>query len=150
MDVNGWELYYFKLFSVQLTDLENAVQKLKAENPDTYKQHPKTKLLASVYNAIINRVPADPNHKQFFLGNTLGSKYRSWKRVKQGLPNRYRLFFKLTAAPKKIIYVWFNDETTLRKEGAKTDVYVVFCKMLNNGQVPDSIDDLLKHSTNHR
>lgn len=71
MDINGWKIYYFKLFSVQLTDLENAVQKLKTENPDTYKHHPKTKRLASVYNSVTNRVPSDPTHKQFLLGNTL-------------------------------------------------------------------------------
>lgn len=146
MDINGWKIYYFRLFSVQLTDLEEAVQKLKTESPATYKHHPKTKLLASVYNSIINRVPSDPTHKQFLLGNTLGKSYRSWRRVKKGLPNRYRLFFKFKATPKKIVYVWFNDETTLRKEGAKTDVYVVFCNMLKNNRIPDSIDTLLKAS----
>ncbi len=146
MDRNGWKIYYFRLFSVQLTNLEKAVQKLKTESPDTYKHHPKTKLLASVYNSITNRVPSDPDHKQFLLGNTLGQSYRGWRRVKQGLPNRYRLFFKFKATPKKIVYVWLNDETTLRKKGSKTDVYVVFCKMLKSNRIPDSIDTLLKGS----
>ncbi len=32
-----------------------------------------------------------------------------------------------------IIYVWFNDENTLRKAGAKTDLYETFKRMLARG-----------------
>lgn len=146
MNIKGWNIYYYKLFFVQLTNLENIVQKLKTENPSTYKSHPKTKLLASVYNSIRERVPSDPTHEQFLLGSTLGGSYRSWRRIKNGLPNRYRLFFKFSTSSQNIVYVWLNDETTLRKAGSKTDVYVVFCKMLKNNEVPDSIDNLIENS----
>ena len=38
-----------------------------------------------------------------------------------------KLFFQFNSnAPKTIIYVWMNDETTQRKAGSKTDVYAVF------------------------
>jgi len=40
------------------------------------------------------------------------------------------------------VYVWFNDEYTLRKAGSKTDVYEAFRRMLLRGEVPASIKDL--------
>jgi len=59
----------------------------------------------------------------------------------------HRLFFRFTSKPVKVIvYVWFNDEDTLRKAGSKTDVYEVFKRMLGRGQVPTSITDLLHES----
>jgi toxin YhaV len=42
-----------------------------------------------------------------------------------------------------IVYVWFNDEDTLRKAGAKTDVYEAFRRMLMKGLIPASIEDLV-------
>jgi toxin YhaV len=44
---------------------------------------------------------------------------------------------------KVIVYVWFNDEYTLRKVGSKTDVYAAFKRMLARGVVPSDIDALL-------
>ena len=64
------------------------------------------------------------------------------------MPDRYRLFFRFASKPiKLIVYVWFNDEGTLRKAGSKTVVYDVFKKMLSRGQVPASVADLLAKST---
>ena len=140
----GWNLYYFRIFETQLIGLKERVIKLKAKDPDSYKKHKSTKLLASVYQVILDDVPTNPSDSKFLLGNTLGKGYRHWKRVKKGLPNRYRLFFRYENKQKVIIYVWMNDQGTLRKEGSKTDVYTVFEKMLTKGMVPDSIDDLLK------
>ena len=111
------------------------------------KAHPRTRLLASVYKAITERVPASPDHADFRLGKTLGRDYGNWRRVKKGLPERYRLFFRFASKPVKlIVYVWFNDEDTLRKAGSKTDVYETFRRMLARGEVPDSIDHLLRES----
>ena len=42
-----------------------------------------------------------------------------------------------------IVYVWFYDEDTLRKAGAKTDVYETFKRMLARGVVPTDIAALL-------
>jgi hypothetical protein len=42
---------------------------------------------------------------------------------------------------------WFNDEDTLRKAGAKSDVYEVFRRMLIRGQVPTSLEELPTQST---
>lgn len=148
MIANGWQLFYFKLFKAALDDLEETVSKLARQNPDGYKSHPKTRLLASIYKAITQLVPADPDHPDFRLGKTLGAEYTNWRRVKRGMPDRYRLFFRFASQPVKlIVYVWFNDEDTLRKAGAKTDVYEVFRRMLSRGQVPASLKELVAEST---
>jgi len=148
MIANGWQLFYFKFFKVALDELEQTVTKLAAQDPAGYKSHPKTRLLASIYKAITETVPADPDHPDFRLGKTLGAEYTNWRRVKKGMPDRYRLFFRFASRPiKLIVYVWFNDEDTLRKAGSKTDVYEVFRRMLSRGQVPTSINELLAEST---
>lgn len=144
---NGWQLFYFKLFKAALDELEQAVAKLARQNPTRYKSHPKTRLLASVYKAITQTVPANPDHPDFRLGKTLGAEYSHWRRVKKGLPDRYRLFFRFASSPiKLIVYVWFNDEDSLRKAGSRTDVYEAFKRMLMRGEVPLSINDLLAES----
>ncbi len=100
-----------------------------------------------MYKAILQTVPANPDHQDFRLGKALGTGYGNWRRVKKGMPDRYRLFFRFASRPVKIIvYVWFNDEDTLRKAGSKTDVYGAFRRMLARGEVPDGIEALLKES----
>ncbi|VAW82805.1 hypothetical protein MNBD_GAMMA12-602 [hydrothermal vent metagenome] len=141
--VNGWHLYQYPLFAEQLTSLKNDVKNLKKNDPEHYQSHPKTKLLASIFKAINKTVPDNPEHPDFRQGNTLGKDNRHWRRVKKGIPNRYRLFFRFNSTPPAIIYVWINDEHTLRKEGAKTDCYTVFKKKLKRGEIPDSIESLI-------
>ena len=140
----GWRLYYFRIFQAALDELEATVTQLAREKPNTYKTHPKTKLLASVYKAITDTVPSNPAAPEFRLGKTLGAQNTHWRRVKKGLPERYRLFFRFASSPTKVIvYVWFNDEDSLRKAGAKTDVYETFQSMLARGVVPGGIGELL-------
>ena len=147
MIANGWQLFYFKLFKVALDELEQEVTKLAEHDPAGYKSHPKTRLLASVYKAIMQVVPTNPDHPDFRLGKTLGAEHTNWRRVKKGMPDRYRLFFRFASKPVKVIvYVWFNDEDTLRKAGSKTDVYEVFKRLLSRGQVPSEIKELLAES----
>ncbi len=147
MIANGWGLYYFRIFKAALDELEAAVTQLAQDDPKGYKTHPKTKLLASVYKAITEVVPTNPDAPEFRLGKTLGPDNTNWRRVKKGLPDRYRLFFRFASSPVKVIvYVWFNDEDTLRKAGAKTDVYETFKRMLARGVVPGSIGELLSES----
>lgn len=149
MEINGWQLYYFRAFAAALGELESQVAALAASDPLGYIAHPRTRLLASVYNAITERVPANPDHPGFRLGKTLGKDYGNWRRVKKGLPERYRLFFRFASKPVKlIVYVWFNDEDTLRKAGSKSDVYETFRRMLERGDVPQGIDHLLEESAN--
>ena len=147
MIANGWGLYYFRIFKAALDELEAVVTQLAQDDPKGYKTHPKVKLLASVYKAITEVVPANPDVPEFRLGKTLGADYNNWRRVKKGMPDRYRLFFRSASSPVKVIvYVWFNDEDTVRKAGAKTDVYETFKRMLARGVVPGSIGELLADS----
>jgi toxin YhaV len=145
MLANGWSLYYHRVFKAALDELEAVVTKLAAADPAGYRAHPKTKLLASVYNAITKLVPANPDAPDFRLGKTLVAQNTHWRRVKKGMPDRYRLFFRFASNPVKVIvYVWFDDEDTLRKAGAKTDVYETFKRMLARGWVPSSTAELLE------
>ena len=147
MVVNGWKLHYFRPFAAALDELEAQVTELARRDPAGYKSHPKTRLLASLHKAITQAVPAGPDHPAFRLGKALGSEYANWRRVRKGMPDRYRLFFRFASRPAKIVvYVWFNDEDTLRKAGSKTDVYQAFRRMLARGEVPDRIEALLKDS----
>ena len=144
MIANGWGLYYHRTFQAALDELEAAVSQLATQDPKGYKAHPKTKLLASIYRAITELVPANPDAADFRFGKTLGADNSNWRRVKKGMPDQYRLFFRLASSPVKVIvYVWFNDEDTLRKAGSKTDVYETFKRMLGRGAVPLGIDELL-------
>jgi toxin YhaV len=147
MIANGWRLYYFHTFKAVLDELEAFVTELAEKDPKGYRTHPKAKLLASVYRAVTELVPANPDASDFRLGKTLGSGNTNWRRDKKGMPNRYRLFFRFASNPVKVIvYVWFNDEDTLRKAGSKTDVYETFKRMLARGAVPTDIHDLLANS----
>ena len=148
MIANGWQLFYYKAFKAALDELEVVVTRLAANDPTGYKAHPKTRLLTSVYRAITQLVPANPDAPDFRLGKTLGPEHTHWRRVKKGMPDRYRLFFRFASHPTQVIvYVWFNDEDTLRKAGSKSDVYESFKRLLARGVVPTRIEDLLSHSS---
>ncbi len=143
--VNGWGIFYFRLFKARLDVLEREVLAILEKDPEGFERHPKVKLLKAVLDNIKVNVPRDPNHKDYRLGTTLGKEYTDWRRVKKHrLPPRYRLFFKFTSTDNKIVYAWLNDEHSIRKDGAKNDVYQVFKRMLSRGEVPNQIEDLIK------
>jgi toxin YhaV len=120
------------------------VTRLASENPQGYASHPAAKLLATINHYITEAIPRDPNSSEFRQGNTLGPGNRHWFRAK--FHGRYRLFYRFSGQDKLIIYVWINDETSLRKEGSKTDPYVSFKAMLEAGDPPGSFADLLRAS----
>lgn len=141
----GWELYAHDYFIERLQKLIETVEKLAEQDPSGFFDHSDYKFFDRVTNAIYEDVPSDPQHDKFLLGNTLGRDHKHWKRIKSGLPDRYRLFFQFrSSSPRAIIYVWLNDQRTLRKDGDKKDVYTVFKKMLTREEVPDTWDELLE------
>jgi|SRR5579872_500178 len=144
MEVNGWRLYQYPLFGNQLRKLTESVEQLAKTQPDTYKEHPGTKLLAAIYRLITETIPRGPDAPQFRQGDTLGSGNRHWFRAK--FHQRYRLFFRFSTKNKVIVYVWVNDELTLRKAGSKTDAYAVFKAMLDAGDPPQSLEALLQRA----
>lgn len=144
---NGWELYATIFFENQLDQLIEDVERLAIHDPLFY-HHKKYKLLLAIQDNIYNKVPENPNDSKYRLGTTLGKQHAHWRRVKKNnLPPRYRLFFQFRSDAKTIIYAWLNDEATLRKEGAKTDVYAVFESMLAKGKPPTTWDELIKMVT---
>lgn len=147
MNTRDWKIYYTPGFKNQYEDLHKTVLKLKDRNPKGYKSNPVTKLLLAVHKAVNVDVPANPQHPKFNLGNTIGPKYRAWKRVKKGMPSRYRLFFRFSSSDRSIIFSWLNDEFNMRKEGDKHDVYRAFERLLDRGEIPNEYSALLETST---
>ena len=124
------------------------VEGLAKQDSQGYRNHPKTKLLKRTLDLILVEIPRDPNAAEFQLGNTLGAAYRHWRRAK--FLGRFRLFFRFSSTHKVIVYAWVNDETTLRKAGAKTDPYTVFTKLLQEGNPPDNWDALFREAAGPR
>jgi toxin YhaV len=137
----GWEIYFHpQLFAQQYQEILARVQKLQATlAPDDYKTHPTVKLLAAMTIGIEEKIPSDPGAAHFALTGTL-KKYSRMK--KMGLPGRYRLFFRVFDTPemKAIIILWLGYP---RKEGDKKDCYAVFTKMVDRGQFPENMAELM-------
>lgn len=144
MERNGWSLFQHPLFAEQFRSLTTAVEELAQSDPKGFQAHPRTKLLYTIRRFILESIPTNPNAPEFRQGNTLGEDNRHWFRAK--FHERFRLFFRFSSKDKVIVYVWVNDESTLRKRGASTDVYEVFKRMLGSGYPPHSFDELLKQS----
>jgi|SRR5271155_3972730 len=142
MEANGWRLYQHRLFAMQVRKLTEEVEKLRAAQPDSYAQSPKTKLLASIYRLVTEIIPRDPGAREFRQGDTLGPENRHWFRAK--FHQRYRLFFRFSSKEKVIVYAWVNDESSLRKAGSRTDAYAVFRAMLAAGDPPATFEALFR------
>lgn len=139
---HGWNLFVSDHFRDRVEPLISEVERLKATDPDGYTAHPSTKLLRAVFKATTDRVPRGPDATEFRLGQSLGAGRGHWRRVKSDLPPRHRLFFRFDTTSRSIVYVWFNDDGTLRKAGARTDVYKIFGQMLERCEIPDDFETL--------
>src|SRR5260370_42713980 len=95
---NGWRLYAHPPFSQRLETLIRTVAALEKRHPQSYRNHPKTKLLKRTLDLILIEIPRDPNAAEFQLGNTLGVAYRHWRRAK--FVGRFRLFFRSSSTHK--------------------------------------------------
>ena len=93
---------------------------------------------------MMEAIPQDPSRVEYRQGNTLGVRYRHWRRARIG--RRFRLFFRYDGRAKVIVYAWLNDERTVRSSGSKTDPYAVFARMLAQGSPPDDWDSLITAS----
>jgi len=142
LKVNGWTIYAHPLFLEQLDALTRKVQRLQARDPQGYRSKPATKRLAAIVKLAKHDIPQDPAGPQYRQGNTLGSEHTHWCRAK--FYHQYRLFFRYDLASRILNYAWVNDESTKRAYDSKHDAYAVFRKMLENGNPPDTWDDLWK------
>jgi toxin YhaV len=141
----GWWLLSWPAFQAQFDGLVDAVKRLREKDPEEYRRHPKTKLLATIVRLITEDIPRDPGHSNFRQGGTLGTEYTSWFRAK--FHSRFRLFYRFDSQRKAIVYAWMNDESGMRKESDRNDPYHVFRRMLERGKPPTSFDDLLRKSS---
>jgi len=137
----GWPLYRWGPFAEAWDTLVADVRALRDEQPDDYKTHPKTRFLARLRQIVLTEIPSNPGDDRYQLGKSLGADAKFWRRAKWN--QRFRVFFRYRSDPKLIVYVWLNDDRTLRQIGAKTDVYTVFRAMLERGKAPSSWDDLV-------
>lgn len=139
-----WRLFAHPAFNEPFHRLVAEVEALRRKNPAGYASHPKAKLLKRILELIKTEIPRDPGAREYNLGNTLGPRYRHWRRAK--FLGRFRLFFRYSSEHHSILYVWINDENSLRKAGDKNDPYALFEKGLASGNPPDSWDELMKQS----
>ena len=97
--------------------------------------HPDVKLLAAVVRIARTIVPADPDHPDFRLRGNLAR----FRRAKgHGMPSRYRLFWVFSSRARAIVFLYLNDASTLRKQGAKSDPYERFSAPARRGEIgPD-------------
>jgi len=88
MEAHGWRLFQHRLFEVQRRELIETVEQLLIRQPETYNDHPKTKLLATIRRYVTEMIPRDPRAPAFRQGDTLGPENRHWFRAK--FHQRYR------------------------------------------------------------
>lgn len=135
--INGWTILFHPLFNDQWQQLLDLVKSLKSRLPQQdFVKHPQVKLFKALTVGIEEKIPNDPTASYFALKKPL-DKYSRLK--KMGLPNRYRLFFKVFPQQKTIIILWLGFP---RKEGDKKDCYRVFAKMIKKGQFPLDLKDI--------
>jgi toxin YhaV len=137
----GWEIYFHpELFERQYDELRTRVSKLQEElPPEDFKTHATVKLFAALTIGILEKIPTDPLSSRFALVGAL----KGYSRMKKmGLPGRYRLFFRVFDSDemKAIVILWLGYP---RKEGDKNDCYTVFTKMVERGEFPKDLDELM-------
>lgn len=140
LKANGWTIYAHPLFLEQVDVLTSKVKRLQAKDPRGYRSKSATKRLAAIVKLVKNDIPQNPAGPQYRQGNTLGAEHTHWCRAK--FYQQYRLFFRYDLASKILIFAWVNDESAKRAYDTKQDAYAVFRKMLENGNPPDSWNDL--------
>lgn len=148
------ELYHYELF-VQYHEMKERALRLMQEDPEGFMHREEVKFFARVRRSM-DACLSDPAHedyrcgttlaKQVYQGKPLGKGYSHWRRIKHGMPQRYRLFFQFSSEARELIFAWLNDQTTLRKDGSKTDAYAVFARLVASGKIPNPFDELRKES----
>jgi toxin YhaV len=136
-----------QLLIAQFDKLVVAAERARQSDPVDWQGNANVKLLASLRDLMLDRVPRDPLAAAFRQGNTLGPAHHHWFRAKFGA-NRFRLFFRADSTARIVVYAWVNDRGTLRKSGATSDPYAVFAGMLEAGNPPDDWPTLLAAAQN--
>jgi len=144
MERHGWVLLFHDCIVAQLQKLYTAAQRAERKDPHHFERNNNVKLFRALNQLILETVPSNPARTEYRQGNTLGAAHRHWRRAKIG--RRFRLFFRYDSQARTIVFAWVNDEQTLRSSGSQSDPYIVFKKMLERGNPPDSWDQLIAES----
>lgn len=139
--VHGWTVFAHPLFLAQLEALIQQVDAVRQKDPVDYVKKNASKRLAAISKLAFDIIPQDPARPEYRQGGPLGDDHKHWFRAK--FFQQYRLFFRYHAQSRIIVYAWVNDEDTKRAYNSSDDAYLVFRKMLENGQPPDDWDTLL-------
>jgi toxin YhaV len=141
--VHGWIIRAHPLFLDQLERLTSAVEREATRKPDSFRSSANFKLLVALKKLMTDVIPADPTSPTFRQGGTLGPERKHWFRAKFG-NGRFRLFFRYNSSAKVLVFAWVNDADSLRSYGSRSDAYAVFRAMLEDGNPPDSWQELLE------
>lgn len=146
--IHGWTVFAHPLFLAQLEALTRQVDVFRQKDPVGYVKKNASKRLAAISKLAFDIIPQDPARPEYRQGGTLGNDHQHWFRAK--FFQQYRLFFRYHTQSKVIVYAWVNDEDTRRAYNSSDDAYLVFRKMLENGQPPDDWDTLLAEAESIR
>ena len=108
MERHGWRILFHPELVRQLGKLKEARERARRKAPHGFASNANVKLLRAAYRAMMEAVPQDPPRVEYRQGNTLGTRYRHWRRARIG--RRFRLFFRYDDRAKVIVYAWMNDE----------------------------------------
>ena len=100
------------LLDAQLDHLNAKVYRAYMRLGEAAAGRPEVKLTQRIHDLMQNVIPADPGNEMFRQGKTLGEANKMWFRAK--MFGQYRLFYRFDSAQKIIVYVWINDEQSLR------------------------------------
>ena len=146
--INGWTLLADVCFIEALERLKTEVHVLRQKNPESWVNKNAAKRLAAIARLMLQDIPSDPSRDIYRLGTTLGKQHKHWLRAK--FYQQYRLFFRYQSERKIIIYGWVNGPKTKRSYGSKTDAYLVFNRMLQQGCPPNDWEALLAEALTQR
>lgn len=130
-------LLIHRCYSQKIDLLKEKIQHLKRNLSETdFLEHEDVKFAARLRKATLEIIPEDPDRIEYRLKGSL----KKFRRYKQGI-QRYRLMFTFSKTPPIIVYLYINDANTLRKDGSKSDPYVIFAKKVEQGHFSHNPSD---------
>jgi len=151
-----YEELHYSFFREQYGFIQLRFLHLLQEDPEINKQHPEVKFFKRLRNAM-DICLDKPGDRRYYCGNTLaeqryagkqlGKGYSHWRRIKNDMPDRYRLFFQFSDRDMLVIFTWLNGLRDIRRDGAANDVYAVFAQLLAGGKIPNLFSELLAQSS---
>ena len=156
--ISPYAEFHFETFAVQSQQLLTRLLVLLQQDPVAFPAHLEAEFFKKLRTRM-NMALVNPEASEYGLGNTLtkqnyggkslGAGYSNWRRIKNGMPDRYRLFFQFSSKARELIFAWLNDQRSIRRESHKNDVYAVFAKLLGSDAIPTDYKALREKSFPH-